>query len=187
MTTEPWRGDLEGYRSYLLTLARMNLDPRLQGKLGPSDVVQQTLLQAHQALGAFRGQTEAEWAGWLRGILVHYLANAMRDFHRAKRGVHLERSLEDAIHASSVRLLDALAGEQSSPSQRVQQEEELLRLAQALARLPDAQREALVLQHWHGWSLAQIGEHLGRTPAAVAGLIKRGLKQLRLTLQKEDL
>jgi RNA polymerase sigma-70 factor (ECF subfamily) len=45
--------------------------------------------------------------------------------------------------------------------------------------LPEAQREALVLQHWQGWSLADIGRHLGRSPEAVAGLLKRGLKQLR--------
>ena len=59
-------------------------------------------------------------------------------------------------------------------------------LADALAQLPDAQREALVLQHWHGWTLAQIGEHMERTPAAVAGLLKRGLKRLRDLLADPD-
>ena len=72
-----------------------------------------------------------------------------------------------------------LAAEQSSPSQQVEQHEQSLRLARALAALPEAQREALVLQHWHGWTLAQIGERMNRTPAAVAGLLKRGLKGLR--------
>jgi RNA polymerase sigma-70 factor (ECF subfamily) len=52
-------------------------------------------------------------------------------------------------------------------------------VAEALEQLPEAQREALVLQHWQGWTLAQIGAHLGRSPEAVAGLLKRGLKQLR--------
>jgi RNA polymerase sigma-70 factor (ECF subfamily) len=80
-------------------------------------------------------------------------------------------------------LADWLAAEQSSPSQGAEKHEEALRLAEALARLPEAQREALVLQHWEGWPLAQIGERLGRSPAAVAGLIKRGLKQLRSLLQ----
>jgi DNA-directed RNA polymerase specialized sigma24 family protein len=40
-----------------------------------------------------------------------------------------------------------------------------------------------VLQHWQGWSLADIAEHMGRTPAAVAGLLKRGLSQLRIEMQ----
>ena len=64
--------------------------------------------------------------------------------------------------------------------------EELLRLAEALGELPEAQREALVLQHWHGWSLAQIGQHLGRSPAAVAGLLHRGLRQLRQELHSGE-
>ena len=61
-----------------------------------------------------------------------------------------------------------------------------MRLAEALANLPEAQREALVLQHWHGWSLAQIAAHLGRSHAAVAGLVKRGLQQLRIELQEQE-
>jgi RNA polymerase sigma-70 factor (ECF subfamily) len=59
-------------------------------------------------------------------------------------------------------------------------------VAQALAQLSPAQREALILQHWHGWTLAQIGAHMNRTPAAVAGLLKRGLRQLRELLQEEN-
>jgi RNA polymerase sigma-70 factor (ECF subfamily) len=96
-----------------------------------------------------------------------------------KRDLARERSLDVAIGQSSARLDAWLAAEQSSPSQRAEQNEEALRLANALAKLPEAQREALILQHWHGWPLAQIAEHLGRSRVAVAGLIKRGLQQLR--------
>jgi RNA polymerase sigma-70 factor (ECF subfamily) len=177
---------VERYRSYLRLLAQMQLDPQLRGKLDPSDVVQQSMLQAYQAWEQFRGQTDGELAAWLRQILARCLANNLRDFRRAKRDVHLERSLNAALDASSARLDAWLKAEQSSPSQQVQQREDSLRLADALAQLPDAQREALILQHWQGWSLADIGNHLDRTPAAVAGLIKRGLKQLRLLMQGEQ-
>src|SRR5262249_62395791 len=94
-----------------------------------------------------------------------------------------EHSVEKALAESSSRLEAWLAAKQSSPSQRAERNEQALRLAEALEQLPEAQREALVLQHWQGWSLAQIGEHLGRSPEAVAGVIKRGLKQLRQLLQ----
>jgi RNA polymerase sigma-70 factor (ECF subfamily) len=177
---------LERYRNYLRVLARLHLDPRLQGKLDASDVVQQTLLQAYQARDQFRGRTEAELAAWLRQALAHHLANLVRDFGRDKRDVGRERSLEAALTASSARLEAWAAAEQSSPSQKAEQHEQAIRVAAALEALPEAQREALVLQHWHGWSLDDIGERLGRSPAAVAGLIKRGIKQLRLLLDEGE-
>jgi RNA polymerase sigma-70 factor (ECF subfamily) len=104
---------------------------------------------------------------------------AVRDLGRQKRDVGREQALEAALASSSSRLDGWLAAEQSSPSQQAVRHEDALRLAEALEQLPEAQREALVLQHWQGWSLADIGRHLGRSPEAVAGLLKRGLKQLR--------
>ena len=177
---------LDQYREYLVMLARVQLDPRLREKLDPSDVVQQTLLDAHRRQDQFRGRTDAEKAAWLRQILAHNLVDALRAFGRAKRDVAREHSLEAALEQSSVRLEAWLAAEQSSPSQRVRRHERAVQLADALAKLPQSQREALVLQNWHGWSLAEIGRHMHRSPAAVAGLLKRGLKQLRGLLQESE-
>ena len=171
--------DLERYRGYLRLLARLHLDPRLRPKLDPSDVVQQTLLQAVQGLNDFRGKSPAELQAWLRQILARNLAMAVRDLGRQKRDAGREQALDAALAASSSRLDGWLAAEQSSPSQQAVRHEDALRLAEALEQLPEAQCEALVLQHWQGWSLADIGRHLGRSPEAVAGLLKRGLKQLR--------
>jgi RNA polymerase sigma-70 factor, ECF subfamily len=173
---------LERFREYLRLLARLQLDPRLRGKLDPSDVVQQTLLEAYQKRDQFRGSTEGEWLAWLRQALAHNLADALRAFGQAKRDLARERSLEAAVEASSRRLEAWLAAEQSSPSQQAQRHERALRLAQALATLPDDNREALVLHYCEDWPLTDIATHLGRTPAAVAGLLKRGLKQLRARL-----
>jgi RNA polymerase sigma-70 factor (ECF subfamily) len=177
---------LERYRAYLRLLARLHLGPQLRGKLDPSDVVQQTLLQAYEAMDQFRGQNTAALSAWLRQILARNLAMAARDFARGKRDVVRERSLEADLEQSSARLEVWLAADQPSPSQRAERNEQALRLAEALDQLPEAQREALVLQHWQGWPLAQIGEHMGRSPDAVAGLIKRGLKQLRRLLQERE-
>jgi RNA polymerase sigma-70 factor (ECF subfamily) len=141
--------------------------------------VQQTLLEAHRQHEHFRGTTDADLAAWLRQILAHNLADAERALHRDKRDVDRERSLEAELAHSSADLAGFLAADQSSPSQQVDRQEEALRLADALAQLPEAQREALVLQYWHGLTVAQIGERLERTPVAVAGLLKRGLQRLR--------
>jgi RNA polymerase sigma-70 factor (ECF subfamily) len=177
---------LERWRAYLRLLARLHLDPRLRGKLDASDVVQQTLLQAHQAQHQFRGTTDAERAAWLRQILANQLAEVVRKYARPGRDVARERRLDAALAESSALLGSWLAADQSTPSARVERAEDVRRLADALELLPEAQREALVLQHWHGWSLAHIGELLGRSSEAVAGLLKRGLKRLRELLPCED-
>jgi RNA polymerase sigma-70 factor (ECF subfamily) len=177
---------LERFRAYLRLLARMQMGPRLQGKLDPSDLVQQTLLQALRALDQFRGRSDAELAAWLRQILAHKLTNAARELGRAKRDVGRECSLEAALEQSSARLEAWLVAEQSSPSQQAQRKEQVLRMAEALASLPEAQREALTLHYLQSWSLDDIGRQLSRSPSAVAGLIKRGLKQLRLLLHESE-
>ena len=178
--------DLNRYRQYLLLLARVEIDPRLREKLDPSDVVQQTMLVAYQKRDQFRGTSESEKAAWLRQILANNLVDALRAMGRQKRDVAREQSLEIKIEQSSQQIGSWLAAEQSTPSQKLDQHEQAIRLADALAQLPPAQREALVLQNWDNWSLAGIAEHMGRTPAAVAGLLKRGLKRLRELLTDTD-
>ena len=180
---EPWP---DRFRSYLLLLAKMQLDDRLRRKMDPSDVVQQTLFQAHRAMGDFRGSTEAEMAAWLRQNLARNLAHAVRDFGRDKRNINRERYLEEAVNASSARLEAWLAAEQSSPSQKVQRNEQVLQLCDALYRLPDSQREAVGLHYWQDCTLAEIAEQMDRTPAAVAGLLKRGLRKLRELMQEPE-
>jgi RNA polymerase sigma-70 factor (ECF subfamily) len=170
---------LEGYRPYLRLLARLHADPGLRGKLDPSDLVQQTLMLAYRGIGQFRGATDGERAAWLRRILARQLANAARDLGRDKRDAGRECSLEAAVDQSSARLEALLAADQSSPSERAERNEQLLRLAAALEALPEAQREAVTLHHLQHWTLEAVARHLDRTPAAVGGLIRRGLQQLR--------
>lgn len=177
---------LERFRPYLALLARMQFDRRLQAKLDASDVVQQTMLQAHQAWDGFRGSTDAELAAWLRQILARNLAHLARDYGRDKRDVARERSLQHRLDQSSARLEAWLRTDESSPSQRAVRNEELLRLAGAVARLPDAQRTAVELHYWHGWTVPDIAIHIGRSNTATAGLLHRGLTALRSELNRDD-
>jgi RNA polymerase sigma-70 factor (ECF subfamily) len=169
----------ERLRAYLRLLAEESL--ARVGPLGfdPSDIVQQTLLDAHRDRDRFRGRVEGEWLAWLRRLLACNFADAVRAQGRAKRDAGRVVSLEQALDASSARLESWLAADQSSPSERAVRNEEILRLVEALDRLPEANRRALVLRHCRGLSLAEISAELGRTPQAVAGLLKRGLAELR--------
>lgn len=173
------RPDLEQFRPYLRLLARMQLPPRLAPKVDTSDVVQQTLIQAHQGLAGFRGETEREMAGWLRQILANHLAHLIRDFGRQKRDAGRELPLAQVLDESSARLEAWLAADQSSPSELAQRNELILRMADALEALPEEQREAVELHYYHGWTLAQIAAHLQRSPPSVAGLVHRGVLRLR--------
>jgi RNA polymerase sigma-70 factor, ECF subfamily len=175
---------LEQYREYLHLLARLQLDARLQAKLDASDIVQESLLRAHQAEveGRFRRESDAETEAWLRQILANTLADAARKLGAAKHDVGLERSLQEALDGSSARLQAWLEADQSSPSQQVMRQEMLRRLADALAQLPPDQRTAVELKKLHGRSVAAIALHMGKSRAAVAGLIRRGLERLRTLL-----
>ena len=184
--SEPFRPQVERFREYLLLLARLHVGQGLQGKLDASDVVQQTLLDAHRQQPQFRGQTSGELAGWLRKMLACNVADAVRALGRAKRDVSREQSLDQAIQESSVRIEQWLVAEQSSPSQRLQRHERTAQLADALAKLPDAQREAITLRHCQGCSLDEICQRLERSPTAVASLLKRGVRRLRELLPEPE-
>ncbi len=178
--------DHEQFRSYLYLLARAHLGPRMQRRVDASDLVQQTLLDAYAKKGQFRGDTDAERAAWLRKILTCNLADALRHQHRAKRDVSRQQSLEAEIDGSFCRAESWLAASQTSPSQNAVKQEELLHLADALTRLPDAQRDAVIFRHLQGMSLAEVARQLDRSETAVAGLVYRGLNRLHDLLDDEN-
>jgi RNA polymerase sigma-70 factor (ECF subfamily) len=169
---------LERFRSYLLLIAGLQLDGHTPRRIDASDVVQHTLLEAHARMHQFRGD-DAALAAWLRQALVNNLRDAWRALKRDKRDVRRELALDAAIANSSARLEAFVATAQSSPSQQAVRNEDLLRLADALAQLPELQRQAIVLHHLHCCTLTETAQTLQRSDAAVAGLLYRGLKALR--------
>src|SRR5262245_39824366 len=126
---------LEDYREYLHLLARLQLPARMIGQLDGSDVVQQVLLKAHERRHQFRGQTEGERTAWLRAILANTLTDTLRRAVRDK--AVFGRSLEAELEESSSRLEGLLAAGPSPPEQCAQRNEQLARLAEALAQLPE--------------------------------------------------
>jgi RNA polymerase sigma-70 factor (ECF subfamily) len=177
---------LEVYRTYLVVLARVQIGRRLQGKVDPSDLVQEAFLGAYRDFPQFRGATEKEFVGWLRQILASLLANLVRHFQGTqRRDVRLERQLAIELEQSSQALDRGLVAPQSSPSQQAIRREQAVRLAEALGRLPQECRELLILRHLEGLSFPEVARRLGRTVDSVKKQWPRALASLRRLLEGE--
>ena len=185
VSSEP-KGRLDRFREYLHLLARMQIDPRLRRDCDASDIVQTVLLRAHQGEAGFRGKTHEELAAWLRKILANTLADVLRDRLRDRRDIRREVNLEKALNESSLHLAACAAARERSPSSILREKEDSLRLAGTLARLPEAQREAVTLKHLEGRSLVDVANLMGRSPASVASLLRRGLAKLREMLEEDS-
>jgi RNA polymerase sigma-70 factor (ECF subfamily) len=175
---------LEAQREALHHLAERQLEGRIAVRVDASDIIQQTFLEAYRSFPQFVGREARELISWLQSILNHKVASAIRNHALLqKRNVGRERSMDDS-QGGGTPLKQQLDANVSSPSQKAIRGEETERLSEALAALPYEQREAVRLRHLEGWALADIAFCLGRTPAATAGLIKRGMKALRRKLRE---
>jgi RNA polymerase sigma-70 factor, ECF subfamily len=164
---------LERYGAYLHLLARMQLSPRLWAKVGASDIVQQTLLEAHAAAPQFRGASDGAWLAFLRQTLARNMADIARRYAADKRDINRELEL------SSARLAGFAIATDGTPSEAAVRNERLLQLSDALAKLPDDQRIAVELKHLQGWTVKRIGELTGKSETAIGGLLYRGIKKLK--------
>jgi RNA polymerase sigma-70 factor (ECF subfamily) len=177
----------ERYAPLLRLQARkLELDLRLRKRFDSSDLVQETMLKAHEALPQFKGVTEAEFVKWLQEILGNVVADEVRKARAQKRDVAVERSLDDAIAGSSAQLEAYLTAGGPSPSEQAERHEELLRLAGAIDQLPEDQRDVVIHRDLLGSPVREIAELLGRTEKSVAGLLLRGRRRLRELLEGED-
>ena len=157
-------------RPYLRVMAERKLDSAVGARIDPSDVVQLTCLEAHRDMPKFRGDELAEFMGWVHRILENNAAQMVQKHIVAqKRTVRKETSLWTFVGLLVL----------PTPSRRAMRQESAIRLAQALERLPDDQRQAVRLRHLEGKSLAELAASFERSEVAVAGLLKRGLQGLR--------
>ena len=174
---------LESYSSYLTLLARVQIGRRVQGKVDPGDIVQETFLEAHRQFPNFRGTSEGELVAWLRRILAGQLALTLRRFLGTKgRDVNLERQLGVDLDNSTQALDGGLVASCSTPSQHVARREQAVILADALANLPEDYREVIVLRHLEALPFADVAGRMGRSEDSVQKLWVRALASLRRTL-----
>lgn len=160
-------------RSYILMFADQRLDQGLKGKLDASDIVQQSLLEAHRDFREFRGQSEAELKSWICRLVVHNLTDAGRRFRQSQ-----QRCLTKEVSWCAEAEASAMSGEASVSSviRRRETDDELMR---AVAELPERSQQVLELRHRMGLSHAQIAQELGMTEAAARKLWSRIVEELQ--------
>ncbi|WP_182864862.1 sigma-70 family RNA polymerase sigma factor [Stieleria mannarensis] len=170
---------LESFHAYLELLAKLRLDHKLQGKVSPSDVVQETFLSAKQAFANFRGQSERELMAWLRSILATEIAGQIRYYNRHRRAVTLEKRLSENLDGTSAGLPLGVADPAVSPSVAAAKREAEVMVADALSRLSDDHREVIILHSFQQQTFPEVAARMGRSTDAVKSLWVRALANLR--------
>lgn len=181
---------LQWYCNYLTILASTQLDKRLQRRLSPSDLVQDTLLAAQRDFPDFRGQCERELLGWLRQILINSLHRAIEVHLKAgKRDLRREVSLDEmntSMDKSAVNFGAILAGNGTSPSGPVHARERAVALANELAKLPEHYREVIVLRNLQSLSFEEIATRMEKSVGAVRMLWLRAIDKFKETCAPID-
>jgi RNA polymerase sigma-70 factor (ECF subfamily) len=167
------------YRSYLHLLASVQIDRKFRGKIDPSDLVQETMLQAHQKFAQFRGTTGQELMAWLRQVLATQLALQIRRFSTLMRDVSLEQELRTQLDQSSDTLTRQFAASTPTPSENAVQRETAVVVADAIAKLPSQYREVIMLRNFDHMNFDQIAQQLGRSTDATKKLWVRAVQCLR--------
>jgi RNA polymerase sigma-70 factor, ECF subfamily len=171
---------LEAHRPRLRVLAGIRMGRRLAHKVDPSDVVQDALLRASRSIGQLRTRRPDHVGRWLRRILASAVIDALRRYGLAqRRDPRLERSLNEAMGRSAMAIDPALLSPQSTPSQHVGRQEQLLLLRKRIGSLPEHYQQVLVMRHWEGLSFLEIAGRTGRSVDSVKHLWVRALAELR--------
>jgi RNA polymerase sigma-70 factor (ECF subfamily) len=170
---------LETCRRYLLGIANREFDPGLRAKGGPSDLVQETFLEAKRDFPQFQGTTEAELLSWLRQMLLHNVENFNRSYRDTnKRQVGREVDLGGT--EGGLRLVDEVL----TPSHHAIADEQRQELRRALEQLPDDYRQILLLRYEENRSFEEIGQIMQRTANASRKLWGRAVERLQQEFER---
>lgn len=178
---------LEQYRDHLRRMVSVRLDRRLASRVDPSDVVQETLVEAERRLDRYLVEQPIPFCAWLRQIAGDQIVDAHR-LHVAsqKRSVTRERAGPVLTEESSFALAEGLLADDTSPSNRLIRREDQERIHGAIAALPPKDREVLVMRHLEQLGTSEIAAALGIGDGAVKARLLRALLRLRAQLESES-
>ncbi len=176
----------ERCRNYVSLVARNNVESWLRSKVDSSDIVQQTMLEAHRSFTDFQGGTEAEWLAWLRRILVHNSQDAIRRYRTDKRQAHQEVALDAGFRGLSASFHVEPTADIETPSKIMCQKEAEIELADAISQLPEDYQDVIILRNLQRLPFDEVAERMGRSRPAVQMLWLRALRKLEQILSLPD-
>ena len=158
----------------------------MRAKVDASDLVQQTLLEAHRGFDDFRGDTEAEWLAWLRTILSHNTHDFIRRYKKTdKRKIQKEVALR-SVGADGESFFFEPQGDSQTPSQIISDKEREIELADAIAELSEDHQEVILLRNLQRLPFDEIAERMNRTRPATQMLWTRAIRSLQQVLKKRQ-
>ena len=177
----------EKCRNYIGFLARSHVESWIQAKVDSSDLVQQTLMEAHTGFDKFNGKSEGEWLAWLKQILRHNATDYVRRFSTTKRKASREVAIGGFTESfRSVGPPELADSDGETPSQIIAKREQEIEIADALATLPADYQEIIVLRNLQRLPFDEIAERMNRSRPACQMLWMRALKRLQSVLTKEQ-
>lgn len=169
-------------RSFVGVMAQLQLNRRLHAKVDPSDLVQQSLLEAHQGFDQFQGATPAEWLAWLKQIVRHNAIDADGHYRQTEcRDLRKEQSFTFNDSADSQHQWHFTSPD-PSPSQNLAKVEREMQMAAAIEALPADYRQVILLRNLERLSFEDIAKRMNRTRGACQMLWMRAIEQLRTEL-----
>jgi RNA polymerase sigma-70 factor (ECF subfamily) len=178
---------LQRHRQRLLALVALRLDRRLTARADPSDVVQDSLVEADRRLGDYLRDRPLPFYVWLRQLALERVVDLHRLHLRAqKRSVRREEiSVSLLPDESLMQLAERLASPGSSPEARLQRKDICARVRATLEQMPPRDREVLAMRHLEHLSVCEIAAALGISEGAVKVRHVRALERLRQRLGEE--
>jgi RNA polymerase sigma-70 factor (ECF subfamily) len=173
---------IDSFQTYLRLVADRQLPEDVRAKVSPSDIIQNTYLEARRDFKRFSGNNDRELLAWLCQILLNNVKDAARHYQsREKRKVSREVPLQH------VQANDCCPAATDSPSRIVSGREEEMLLQHALAKLPKEYRQVIVLRSFERRSFAEVGQALNRSEEAARKQFGRAIVQLQHMLQPSEI
>jgi len=174
------------HRDKLRRMVQVRLDPRLAGRIAPSDVLQEAYIDALKRFPHYFAKAEQSFFGWLRLVVGQRLA----DVHREHLGVKKRDARQELPfghpqggRGSAACLASCVAGALTSPSGAAARNEDVARLEAALNELDDVDREILLLRHFEELSNSETATVLGLQAPAASKRYVRALARLKQIME----